>query len=180
MGCNNVISSTVLELDHIFPYLWKYHCQNTVIPLIARFMGPNWGQQDPGGPHVGPMNFVIRVSRKSNWWISSIVGDCYNNTVQYNTISVLKIRSTCHSRDLWKLARSCKQLCLLCPPHVIFIRPCLTLWISKHPGSYEIHWVRQYLINVFLFQIEDLLTSEMTVKLESNWYFKPVNIYLYL
>ena len=24
-------------------------------------MGPNWGRQDPGGPHVGPMNFSI-------WW----------------------------------------------------------------------------------------------------------------
>ena len=22
-------------------------------------MGPNWGRQDPGGPHVGHMNFVI-------------------------------------------------------------------------------------------------------------------------
>ena len=22
-------------------------------------MGPIWGQQDPGGPHVGPMNFAI-------------------------------------------------------------------------------------------------------------------------
>ena len=22
-------------------------------------MGPNWGRYDPGGPHVGPMNFVI-------------------------------------------------------------------------------------------------------------------------
>ena len=27
--------------------------------LIARFMGPIWGRQDPGGPHVGPMNFAI-------------------------------------------------------------------------------------------------------------------------
>ena len=27
--------------------------------LIARFMGPTWGWQDPGGPHVGPMNFAI-------------------------------------------------------------------------------------------------------------------------
>ena len=24
-------------------------------------MGPIWGRQDPGGPHVGPMNFVSRV-----------------------------------------------------------------------------------------------------------------------
>ena len=21
-------------------------------------MGPTWGRQDPGGPHVGPMNFA--------------------------------------------------------------------------------------------------------------------------
>ena len=26
-------------------------------------MGPIWGRQDPGGPHVGPMNFAIRVWR---------------------------------------------------------------------------------------------------------------------
>ena len=24
-------------------------------------MGPIWGRHDPGGPHVGPMNFVFRV-----------------------------------------------------------------------------------------------------------------------
>ena len=30
-----------------------------MITLIARFMGPAWGWQDPGGPHVGPMNFAI-------------------------------------------------------------------------------------------------------------------------
>ena len=25
-------------------------------------MGPIWGQQDPGGPHVGPKNFAIWVA----------------------------------------------------------------------------------------------------------------------
>ena len=30
--------------------------------LIARFMGPIWGRQDPGGPHVGPMIFAIWVA----------------------------------------------------------------------------------------------------------------------
>ena len=29
----------------------------------------------------------------------------------------------------------------------IFIKFCLTQWISKLPGSFEIHWVRQYLVN---------------------------------
>ena len=28
-------------------------------------MGPIWGRQDPGGPHVGPMNFAIWVVTKN-------------------------------------------------------------------------------------------------------------------
>ena len=36
---------------------------NAYTSQIARFMGANmgpiWGRQDPGGPHVGPMNFAI-------------------------------------------------------------------------------------------------------------------------
>ena len=27
-------------------------------------MGPSWGRQDPGGPHVGPMNQVIYLHKK--------------------------------------------------------------------------------------------------------------------
>ena len=42
-------------------------------------MGPIWGQQDPGGPHVGPMNFVIRVKP------SNLLG-CRYKAVQYNMI----------------------------------------------------------------------------------------------
>ena len=29
-------------------------------------MGPIWGRQDPGGPHVGPMNFAIWVYIPNN------------------------------------------------------------------------------------------------------------------
>ena len=25
------------------------------------YMGPSWGRQDPGGPHVGPMNLAIKL-----------------------------------------------------------------------------------------------------------------------
>ena len=35
------------------------HGAYSLLPLIARFMGPIWGRQDPGGPHVGPMNLAI-------------------------------------------------------------------------------------------------------------------------
>ena len=29
------------------------------LTLVARFMGPTWERQGPGGPHVGPMNLAI-------------------------------------------------------------------------------------------------------------------------
>ena len=35
-------------------------------------MGPTWGRQDPGGPHVGPMNFAIwgdtAIGELLSWW----------------------------------------------------------------------------------------------------------------
>ena len=34
------------------------------------YMGPTWGRQDPGGPHVGPMNFSIRDV--AIWWSSPV------------------------------------------------------------------------------------------------------------
>ena len=43
--------------------------------MIGRFMGPIWGRQEPGGPHVGLMIFAIWVYIKgyknviiTNWW----------------------------------------------------------------------------------------------------------------
>ena len=43
-------------------------------------MGPIWGRQDPGGPHVGPMNFAIwdgiqsrkKIIRHLHMYISGI------------------------------------------------------------------------------------------------------------
>ena len=29
--------------------------------VLGANMGPIWGRQDPGGPHIGPMNFAIWV-----------------------------------------------------------------------------------------------------------------------
>ena len=29
--------------------------------IHGAYMGPTWGRQDPGGPHVGPRNLIIRV-----------------------------------------------------------------------------------------------------------------------
>ena len=36
-------------------------------------MGPIWGRQDPGGPHVGPMNYAIWVTFPVRKWTRTIV-----------------------------------------------------------------------------------------------------------
>ena len=39
----------------------KIHGANMGRTWHGAIMGPIWGRQDPGGPHVGPMNFAIWV-----------------------------------------------------------------------------------------------------------------------
>ena len=57
------------------------------------------------------------------------------------------------------LAWSCKHLYLLCLPDQwnLPVYYCLSQWISKLPGNFEIYWVRQYLVNdIVLFEIKNL------------------------
>ena len=51
------------------------------------------------------------------------------------------------------------------------------LHYSVDLGSFEIHWVKQDLVNAVLFGIQDLETSEMTVKLKGNLLIGPENIF---
>ena len=71
------------QLFHLHPISWKLlevvltnhrvqWCQlkHSHIPdsKVHRVnMGPIWGRQDPGGPHVGPMEFAICEGRKEGW-----------------------------------------------------------------------------------------------------------------
>ena len=77
---------------------------------------------------------------------------------------MLKIRTICHAWDLWKLIPSGKQFCLLCPPgpwnlpgySVDFKASSrdFSSYTSLLPESFQIRWVRQYLINVILYGIK--------------------------
>ena len=52
-GCVGATQRVLLAIVHLFVAIRpesKLHGAN---------MGPIWGRQDPGGPHVGPMNFAI-------------------------------------------------------------------------------------------------------------------------
>ena len=47
-------------------------------------MGPIWGRQDPGGPHVGPMNFAIWVDALFVL-LTFVRTNCYGNGIKYET-----------------------------------------------------------------------------------------------
>ena len=70
-------------------------------------MGPIWGQQNPGGPYVGPMNFAIWVhcnaSLQNNFFISVGIG---TGRYKYNIISLMsQIDDSRHSmRTIYKLS----------------------------------------------------------------------------
>ena len=47
------------------PLQLRWRPNNSIVDIVpdskvrGANMGPIWGRQDPGGPHVGPMNFAI-------------------------------------------------------------------------------------------------------------------------
>ena len=73
-------------------------------------MGPIWGRQDPGGPHVGPMNFAIwgmyssdellQRSREGYFWclfpeLQSNLGNKHQNNTRLSAETV-RNESTCN------------------------------------------------------------------------------------
>ena len=72
---------------------------------------------------------------------------CRSEDTKLNvTRSVLIIiRTICHAWDLWKLAQSCKQLCLLCLPDPWNLPDTALLSGFRSSQWFEIYWVRQYL-----------------------------------
>ena len=56
----NTVSARILMIHHI--WYWLMSAFLRIFPdskVHGANMGPIWGRQDPGGPHVGPMNFAI-------------------------------------------------------------------------------------------------------------------------
>ena len=56
----------VVEINVLRSEQRGQHFVDNIFTLKAKFMGPIWGRQDPGGPHFGPMNFAIWA-----WTLSS-------------------------------------------------------------------------------------------------------------
>ena len=58
-----VLALDVLELLGLKQVSWRSWTLNLPDSMVhGANMGPIWGRQDPGEPHVGPMNLAIRAS----------------------------------------------------------------------------------------------------------------------
>ena len=66
VNCSLWVSSNRQTYTLMLVVCWWYTVTASAVKLIARFMGPIWGRQDTGGPHVGPMNFAIWGGYKSS------------------------------------------------------------------------------------------------------------------
>ena len=95
---------------------------------------------------MGEQNFVIYQSDEEFFRTVDLatcprcLNECpfswkYYCNVFYNTCrkALLKIRKSCHARDLWKLTLSCKTVAFTM--HARPMKLPLTQWISKLPGS---------------------------------------------
>ena len=47
------------DMDQFITHIQNHGCPDS--KLHGANMGPIWGRQDPGGPHVGPINIAIWV-----------------------------------------------------------------------------------------------------------------------
>ena len=102
------------------------------------------------------------INCMSLWWIENISWSSVWDSTHVCVVTVLKIRTICHAWDLWKLDRLHS---LRLPDLWNLTRTALfSVLVTKRPESFEMHWIKQYLVNVVLFGIKDVWTS---IKLKS-------------
>ena len=69
-------------------------------------MGPIWGQQDPGGPHVGPVNIAIWVYWQALKYFTLEFHTQYPSNIQWREIICQIMETNC---DLWCHSRTWTQ-----------------------------------------------------------------------
>ena len=75
--------------------------------------GSIWGRQDPGGPHVGPMNFAIWVVSRGIPKPAIRIANDVSTAMQWNSLTNFKSTLTSIDKHIWTIvwhhdmARSC-------------------------------------------------------------------------
>ena len=95
--------------DHLGQRQSKFWNPQAKGTQIAKFMGPTWVLSAPDGPHVGPMNLVIRVTISHRrltgvWWYKR-----QGTGLLFDGLSPVKQQAITWTKDLfstdnWKLA----------------------------------------------------------------------------
>ena len=98
--------------------LWLFHWHNWISKsrsfpdskVHGANMGPIWSRQDPGGPHVGPMNFVIWVVFRDESWCFSprsvlhpqeVIYQILRNHMPATSVTCSQFNTITHSMSLW-------------------------------------------------------------------------------
>ena len=103
----NFAHHRVQTLQHQNRIMNTFPFCHVMIFLIATFMGPIWGRQDPGGPHVGPMNFAIWDAQVKIYLIHIYhIYFTANQTINFNNITWLILK---YIEAQTKWATFCKQ-----------------------------------------------------------------------
>ena len=64
-------------------------------------MGPIWGRQEPGGPHVGPWTLLSRYNHRTNQPPYDYTHQCHNPTLAFWMLSAVAVYITETSTQYW-------------------------------------------------------------------------------
>ena len=97
------------------------------------YMGPTWGRQDPGGPHVGPMNLATRVSTSLG-----LSWKCHSVTI-YSAVPLQRGQFSTNHHKIRPIARPLGRgmRCFLCIQTLIYILPQYLQWCMKYPVIFD-------------------------------------------
>ena len=69
---------------------------NPVSKIHGANMGPIWGRQDPGGPHVGPMKFSIWEGTILTFFIYAMFANNTYDTKVYVNVTLMEMEYDYH------------------------------------------------------------------------------------
>ena len=120
--------------------IWQFKSANVVMKtflaaskVYGANTGPIWGRQDPGGPHVGPMNFAIWVAISMHYskvrnidmawelytWENGSAPDCIRSE-SYIYIHICVCVCVCVCHILRHICKSCEFHWYFILSHILF------------------------------------------------------------
>ena len=117
-------------------------------------MGPIWGRQDPGGPHVGPMNLAIWVDVTSEQGFQcDYVLPSFSLYLYLSTVSVLSLT---HPPSLYT-----HVYIFICMCKYIYISICVLLYCLLF-GIHFMFDISVWLQNIYLNTLVDITITGIT------------------